>query len=108
MRLHRRISHRAALWCRVPAWSAKQEKDPIMEAHGQNDSIIAYDGDNTPDPNTIPIPQWLHAWLEKEECQDARPKTKTVFSGRVKIFIWGCAGWKDLLVHYFIKDFGHG
>jgi hypothetical protein len=79
-----------------------------MEVHGQNDSIIAYDRDNTPDSNTIPIPQWLHAWLEREECQDARPKTKTVFSGRVKRFIWDCAGWKDLLVHYFIKDFGHG
>ncbi|XTI87319.1 hypothetical protein V2W45_1467900 [Cenococcum geophilum] len=50
-----------------------------------------------PDPNTTPIPQWLHARLGREECQDTRPKTKTVFSGRAKRFIWDCAGWMDLL-----------
>ncbi|OCL03925.1 hypothetical protein AOQ84DRAFT_301855, partial [Glonium stellatum] len=33
-----------------------EKKIPITEFHGQNDSIIAYDGDNSPASNTISIP----------------------------------------------------
>ncbi|KAF2189050.1 carbohydrate esterase family 1 protein [Zopfia rhizophila CBS 207.26] len=90
-----------------PELSGKR-KAPLMELHGLNDTIIAYDGDNSPAPNTIPLPEWVSAWVEKEGCPNKMPKTEVLDGGNVTRYSWSCDGWKDIFVHYKINHFGHG
>lgn len=83
-------------------------KIPVMEMHGLNDSIIAYDGDNSPAPDTIPLPQWVASWVEKEGCGNREPKVDILDGGNVTKSSWSCRGWREVFVHYRIDKFGHG
>lgn len=83
-------------------------KIPILEMHGLNDSVIAYDGDNSPAPNTIPLPQWVHSWLDREGCSQKTPSIEHLDGGNLTTFSWSCGGWTDVFVHYRISHFGHG
>lgn len=87
---------------------SRGRKIPLMEMHGLNDSVIAYDGDNSPAPNTIPLPEWVDAWAEREGCSKKKPQTETLDGGNVTRYSWSCNGWKDVFVHYRINHFGHG
>ncbi|KAF2264780.1 alpha/beta-hydrolase [Lojkania enalia] len=93
-----------------PATSWRR-KVPIMELHGLNDSIIAYDGDNSPAPNTIPLPEWVGAWIAREGCSKnnkENPDIEIIDGGNAMRYSWSCGGWKDIFVHYRINQFGHG
>jgi poly(3-hydroxybutyrate) depolymerase len=83
-------------------------KIPIMQFHGLNDSIIAYDGDNRPAPNTIPVPEWVGGWVWRDGCTGKRPGVRVLGGGNVTRFGWSCEGWRDVVVHYKIRGFGHG
>ncbi|KAF2794281.1 carbohydrate esterase family 1 protein [Melanomma pulvis-pyrius CBS 109.77] len=83
-------------------------KVPFMELHGLNDSVIAYDGDNAPAPNTIALPNWVGSWVEKNGCAKTRPETEILDGGNVTKCSWSCDGWEDVVVHYKINHFGHG
>ncbi|KAH7139138.1 Alpha/Beta hydrolase protein [Dendryphion nanum] len=83
-------------------------KLPILEMHGLNDTVIAYDGDNAPAPNSIPIPEWIDSWLDKNGCEGQVPKAEILDGGNVTKSTWSCDGWEDVVVHYRIDKFGHG
>ena len=85
-------------------------KVPFIELHGLNDSVIAYGGDNTPAPNTIPLPEWVESWVERDGCADTsgQPKVEILDGGNVTKSSWSCDGWDDVFVHYRINRFGHG
>ncbi|KAJ4290308.1 hypothetical protein N0V90_010524 [Kalmusia sp. IMI 367209] len=81
---------------------------PIMEMHGLNDSVIAYDGNNSPAPDTIPLSEWVGAWVKREGCEGKEPRIDILDGGNVTRSSWGCGGWRDVFVHYRIDKFGHG
>lgn len=83
-------------------------KLPIMEMHGLNDSTIAYGGDNSPAPNTIPLTEWVGAWVGREGCSGSDPDVRMLDGGNVTRYAWSCDGWKEVFVHYKIDKFGHG
>ncbi|KAF2126372.1 carbohydrate esterase family 1 protein [Dothidotthia symphoricarpi CBS 119687] len=83
-------------------------KLPIMELHGLNDSVIAYGGNNSPSPNSLPLPTWINAWVSRNGCSSTQPSVLTLEGGDVTESRWSCGGAKDVVVHRQIKDFGHG
>lgn len=80
---------------------------PMLEMHGLNDSVIAYDGNNSPAPNSIPIPDWIDSWLERNACSGVQPATEVV-DANLTTYRWACGAQDDLMVHYKINNFGHG
>lgn len=87
---------------------AAGRKLPILEFHGLNDSVIAYDGDNAPDPMSLPLTTWVDSWVSKNGCSASKPTVKDLEAGTVKESRWSCDGKTDVVVHRAIKDFGHG
>lgn len=83
-------------------------KLPIMEMHGLNDSVIAYDGNNSPDPNSIPVPSVVSAWVDRDGCGQAKADVEVSDGGNLTKSAWTCDGVKDVVVHYKINGFGHG
>ncbi|KAF1957753.1 alpha/beta-hydrolase [Byssothecium circinans] len=81
---------------------------PIMEMHGLNDSVIAYDGDNSPAPPTIPLGEWVNAWIDRERCGSMQTSTESLEGGNVTRSAMTCGRARDLVVHYAINNFGHG
>jgi poly(3-hydroxybutyrate) depolymerase len=79
-----------------------------MDLHGLNDSVIGYDGDNTPAPNTIPLPEWVKAWLAREGLSKKKPTVEIQDGGNVTRYSWHYGGSRDVFVHYRINNFGHG
>lgn len=78
-----------------------------MELHGLNDSVIAYDGDNAPDPDTIPLPEWVDSWVERDGCGGTTPVVEVLDGGNVTKSSWSCDGVEDVVVHYAIDNFGY-
>lgn len=83
-------------------------KLPIMELHGLNDSVIAYDGNNSPSPNSLPLQTWIKAWVERDGCSGTQPVVNTLEDGKVTESRWSCGGAKDVVLHRQIEGFGHG
>lgn len=84
-------------------------KLPILEFHGLNDSVVAYNGDNGADnAASIPLPTFISSWLSRDDCSSASPEVKTLESGTVTESRYSCGGKKDVVVHRTIKGFGHG
>jgi poly(3-hydroxybutyrate) depolymerase len=82
-------------------------KVPFMELHGINDSVIAYDGTNAPDPDTIPLPEWVDGWVERDGCSGTTPVVEVLDGGNVTKSSWSCDGVEDVVVHYAIDKFGY-
>ncbi|KAK7180899.1 hypothetical protein DPSP01_000629 [Paraphaeosphaeria sporulosa] len=83
-------------------------KLPLMEMHGLNDSVIAYDGNNSPAPDSIPLPSWVNSWVDREGCGQVNADVQVLDGGNLTRSAWSCDGRNDVIVHYKINDFGHG
>lgn len=86
---------------------------PILEMHGSADPVIHYDGKSTPDGETYPLQEWLRDWRERNGCAKAQSELKRdIHDGGVQKTEWWCGmgkqGAKDVVVHYYIRGFGHG
>ncbi|KAF6225624.1 hypothetical protein HO133_009624 [Letharia lupina] len=86
---------------------------PILEMHGGADPVIHYDGKSTPDGETYPLTEWLGDWRERNGCAGAQSELKRdIHDGSVQKTEWWCGigkqGAKDVVVHYYIRGFGHG
>ncbi len=86
---------------------------PILEMHGGADPVIHYDGKGTPDGETYPLKEWLGGWRERNGCARAQSELKRdIHDGSVQKVEWWCGmgkeGAKDVVVHYYIRGFGHG
>jgi poly(3-hydroxybutyrate) depolymerase len=93
---------------------ATRKRIPIMSFHGSDDKVIAYDGNNSPAPNTIPISEWLRAWAARQNCVIRGPRT-VIYDAWIAMFGWSCqgdaetgGGVKDVVMNYKIANFGHG
>lgn len=83
-------------------------KLPILEFHGLDDSVIAYNGNNGADPASIPLSDFIARWVKQNGCSSTSPAIKTLESNIVTESRWTCGGKKDVVVHRAIKGFGHG
>ncbi|KAF2463659.1 alpha/beta-hydrolase [Lindgomyces ingoldianus] len=104
---------------------------PYLHVHGSKDMVIAYDGNNSqfdidqnkiPDPNTLPISQWLKDWAGRNGCSstgnltirqfletgDAMNSTSVLENGTVVKSTWTCGGWADVVEGYYVEGLGHG
>lgn len=86
---------------------------PILEMHGSADPVVHYDGKSTPDGETYPLKEWLGGWRKRNGCARAQSELKRdVHDGSVQKTEWWCGmgkeGAKDVVVHYYIRGFGHG
>lgn len=86
---------------------------PMLEMHGSADPVIHYDGKSTPDGETYPVEEWLGEWRKRNGCEGAQSELKgDIRDGSVQKTEWWCGkgkeGAKDVVVHYYIRGFGHG
>lgn len=79
---------------------------PYLNLHGLNDSVVAYDGANTPPPASIPVRSWVDGWARRNAC--GAPTERVVEGGSVTETKWACARKGDAVVHRAIDGFGHG
>lgn len=79
---------------------------PYMNLHGLADAVVAYNGTNDPPPASIPVPEWVEGWAERNAC--SAPAVAEVESGTVTESRWTCGGKRDAVVHRAIDGFGHG
>jgi len=79
---------------------------PYLNLHGDADTVVSYNGTNTPPPASIPVPEWVGSWAERNGC-DA-PTASEAEGGTVEERKWICRGRQDAVVHRMIKGFGHG
>ncbi|CAF9923462.1 MAG: hypothetical protein ALECFALPRED_002384 [Alectoria fallacina] len=99
-----------------PLFGTCHKKDaplPILEMHGSADPVIHYDGKSTPDGETYPLKKWLKDWRKRNGCAGAQWEQKRDIHDRsVQKTEWRCGmgkeGAKVVVVHYFIRGFGHG
>ncbi|KAF1933196.1 carbohydrate esterase family 1 protein [Didymella exigua CBS 183.55] len=80
---------------------------PYINLHGLADTVVAYNGTNTPPPASIRVPEWVAGWATRSAC-DPRPSSAVVESGTVTQYGWTCGGKQDTVVHRAISAFGHG
>lgn len=104
---------------------------PFLDIHGDSDRVIAYNGDNSkvdfdqdglPDPDTLPIPVWLHDWAERNGCTHNASATLSDYldtgdvfnasdlleNGSVMRSTWDCSYRSDVVVGYRSDKLGHG
>ncbi|MCJ1458193.1 hypothetical protein MMC28_008564 [Mycoblastus sanguinarius] len=83
---------------------------PVLEMHGSQDPVIHYDGKTTPDGDTYPIEEWLVDWRKRNGCDDGEnEEVEQVHGDGAQKRVWSCGNEQDrVLVHYFVKGFGHG
>lgn len=81
-------------------------KLPYINLHGLNDTVVAYNGTNNPPPASIPVPEWVDGWVERNGC--SAPAVGDVEGGTVTQSEWSCGGKEDVVVHRAIEGFGHG
>lgn len=82
---------------------------PIMEFHGEKDLVEHYDGKGTPDGESYALREWCAEWAERNGCTaGSENRTVELYAGEVLRSTWSCGKWEDVVVHYFIKGFGHG
>ena len=93
--------------------NGRDEPLPVLEMHGSADPVIHYDGKSTPDGETYAAEEWLGGWRERNGCTGAQSELRRdIHDGSVQKTEWWCGrgreGAKDVVVHYFIRGFGHG
>ncbi|KAF2848041.1 carbohydrate esterase family 1 protein [Plenodomus tracheiphilus IPT5] len=81
---------------------------PILEFHGLNDSVIAYNGDNGADPASIPVTDFMQSWVTRNRCSSVTPVVRSLQGKTVTETRWTCDGKADVVVHRAIAGFGHG
>lgn len=102
---------------------------PFLDIHGDSDSVIAYDGDNSafdidengiPDPDTLAIPEWLGDWAARNGCPanvtvntfietgDVVNATTVLQNGTIAKTTWTCGGSSEVVTGYYVKGLGHG
>lgn len=82
---------------------------PIMEFHGNKDPVEHYDGKTTPDGEGYSLPEWLEGWAARNGCgKDDKGKTTKLYDGKVEKITWSCGEVEDVVIHYYIHEFGHG
>lgn len=108
----------------------KRGPTPFLDIHGSADMVIAYDGDNSqfdidqngvPDPDTLPISQYLGDWAKRNGCKPYSNRSVNAYleSGDVVSAVmmendtvdrtaWTCGGWEQVVVGYFVEGLGHG
>lgn len=79
---------------------------PYLNLHGAVDAVVSYNGTDTPPPASIPVPEWVGSWAERNEC-DA-PSVSEAEGATVEERRWTCRGKRDALVSRRIDGFGHG
>ncbi|KAJ4343138.1 hypothetical protein N0V95_006710 [Ascochyta clinopodiicola] len=80
---------------------------PYFNLHGLSDTVVAYNGTNTPPPASIPVSSWVSGWAKQDKCADAAT-VSSVEGATVEQTSWQCGGQQDLVLHRAIKGFGHG
>lgn len=96
-------------------------RTPYLEIHGEEDVVIDYDGDNTPDPSTYPLPVFLSriAGLNGCNADSTWPgvpgiigveanATQILNNGNITKYRWTCNGNEDVVLHLTVKGLGHG
>lgn len=79
---------------------------PILDFHGGADQLIAYDG-NSFDGTTVPVPEWLDQWRERNGCEQGN-RTTELYNGRVTKYDWNCGkSVKPVLQHYLLHTVEH-
>ncbi|KAI8934050.1 hypothetical protein NX059_008816 [Plenodomus lindquistii] len=92
-----------------PAATAAGRYIPILEFHGLNDSVVAYDGNNgAAAPASTPVSEFVQGWVAKNGCGGVAPRVKTLEGNTVTESSWTCNGKADVVVHRTIAGFGHG
>lgn len=81
---------------------------PILEFHGLNDSVIAYNGNNGADPASIPLSDFVQTWVSRNRCTGVTPVVNVIEGRTVTESRWSCGGQADVIVHRAIAGFGHG
>ena len=82
---------------------------PILEFHGQEDNVIAYNGNASDHGYPLPpIPSWLGDWACMNGCEKGTLGNSS-FSpdGFVNKTTWTCNGHDDIVTGYWIKDLKH-
>ncbi|KAF9700611.1 hypothetical protein EKO04_001752 [Ascochyta lentis] len=80
---------------------------PYLNLHGLSDTVVAYNGVNTPPPASIPVSTWVSGWAKQNKCADAAT-VQSVEGATVDESSWQCGGQQGLVLHRAIKKFGHG
>ncbi|KAM0800406.1 Alpha/Beta hydrolase protein [Usnea florida] len=86
---------------------------PMLEMHGSADPVIHYDGKSTPDGETYSLQEWLGTWRKRNGCAGAQSELRRdIHDASVQKTEWRCGmgkeGAKEVVIHYYIRDFGHG
>lgn len=79
---------------------------PYLNLHGDADGVVSYNGTNTPPPASIPVPEWVESWAERNGCGGSA--ISGAEGGTVEEWKWRCRGKQDAVVHRKIEGFGHG
>ena len=80
-----------------------------MEFHGDKDPVIHYDGKTTPDGETYSLPEWLKDWAVRNGCSpNVQNQTQQLYNDNVERSTWTCDSQGEVMIHYYIHDFGHG
>jgi poly(3-hydroxybutyrate) depolymerase len=110
---------------------AREGPVPFLDVHGDSDGVIAYDGDNSkfdidqngvPDPDTLPVLQWLNDWATRNGCSaaanntladylatgDVAKSSSWVENGSIERSVWNCGGWAEVVTGYYVRGLGHG
>jgi poly(3-hydroxybutyrate) depolymerase len=81
---------------------------PIVEFHGADDDMIAYDGHTLFEGPTYAITGWLKKWAERNGCEFDKGEKVMLNNGRVSKYNWECGGSdKPILQHYLLHGIGH-
>ena len=86
---------------------------PMQEMCGSADPVIHYGGKGTPDGETYAVEEWLRGWRKRNGCARAQSELRRdMYDGSVQKTEWWCGvgkeGAKDVVVHYYVRGFGHG
>ncbi|KAH8712134.1 Alpha/Beta hydrolase protein [Phaeosphaeriaceae sp. PMI808] len=104
---------------------------PFLDIHGDSDGVIAYDGNNSrfdidqngiPDPDTLPIPQWLADMATRNGCPapanytvgnhlatgDVVNASSWLENGTIQMMAWTCNEQQDVVKGIYVKGLGHG
>ncbi|KAI1868790.1 hypothetical protein JX265_006769 [Neoarthrinium moseri] len=92
---------------------------PYLEIHGEEDKVVAYDGNNGDSPAMYPIPVYLEKLGSLNGCNTSAPdhagltglstnSTQILNGGNITKYSWTCNGLEDVMVHYKVKGLGHG